>query len=512
MFVPAGHEIVGQQVLWNGCRKLFVRRMASGKSAVVFFFPVDPPHAVDLEKLYQYFLPLKKIASRHVVPVYEVESISDPPVCGVAVFAEDAGGMPLSDYIRENALISVPVFCDIAVQLVSAVSDLHEHGIIHQGLTTGGIAIDPKTGRAWIRDFSDGRIRIHAPDGAGPLEKDMNPAAPDVKSVPLPLMYISPEQTGRMNRMVDYRTDFYSLGIIFHEILTGFPPFSGGSAMELMHAHMARNPVSAAAARTEVCNTLSRILLKLLAKSPDDRYQSAFGLKADLVFCGQQLASTGHIVPFTLGLRDAPEELRLSDRIYGREIETAMLIDDYERVRVAGEMGITMIAGYTGIGKTRLVHELRQYIIDKGGYFISGKYDQLQQDIPFSGLIQAFQSMIRQILTEAPERIDAWRKKLISALEPNARILVDVIPELEMIIGDQQPASDLSPAEAQHRFHMTIEKFLKVFTRDKDPLALFIDDMQWADTASLNLMEVFLGTDAKNLPRGGRVFLFIGVQ
>jgi predicted ATPase/signal transduction histidine kinase len=510
MVVPAGYEIVSQQVLWNGCRKLFVRRIVSGKSAVVFFFPVESPHAGDLEKLYQYFLPLKKIASRHIVPVHEVESISDPPVCGVAVFAEDVDGMSLDAYIRENALIPVPVFCDIAVQLVSAVSDLHEHGIIHQGLTTGGIAIDSKTGKAWIRDFSDGRIRIHSPDGAGPLEKDMVPATQDFKSVPWPLMYISPEQTGRMNRIVDYRTDFYSLGILFHEILTGSPPFSGGSAMELMHAHMARNPVSAAAARTEVCNTLSRIILKLLSKSPDDRYQSAFGLKADLVFCREQLASTGHIVPFTLGLRDAPEELRLSDQIYGREIETAMLIDDYERVRVAGEMGITMIAGYTGIGKTRLVHELRQYIIDKGGYFISGKFDQLQQDIPFSGLIQAFQSMIRQILTEVPERIDAWRKKLTSALEPNAWILVDVIPELEMIIGDQRPASDFSPAEAQHRFHMAFEKFLKVFTRDKDPLAFFIDDMQWADTASLNLMEAFLGIEAKNPPGGGRVFLFIG--
>lgn len=510
MFVPDGYEIVGQQVQWNGCRKLSVRRIASGENAAIFFFPVDPPQAGDLEKLYQYFLPLKKIASRHIVPVHEVESISNPPVCGVAVFTEDAGGMPLNDYIRENALISVPVFCDIAVQLVSAVSDLHQHGIIHQGLTTGGIAIDPKTGRTWIRDFSDGRIRIHSPDGAGILEKDMSPSSPDVKSVPLPLMYISPEQTGRMNRMVDYRTDFYSLGIIFHEILTGSPPFSGGSAMELMHAHMARNPVSAAAARTEVCNTLSRILMKLLAKSPDDRYQSAFGLKADLVFYREQLASTGHIVPFTLGLRDIPEELRLSDKVYGREIETAMLIDDYERVRVAGEMGITMIAGYTGIGKTRLVHELRRYVIDKGGYFISGKYDQLQQDIPFSGLIQAFQSMIQQILTEPPERIEAWRKKLTTTLGPNARVLMDVIPELELIIGDQGPRPDLAPAEAQHRFHLAFEKFLKVFTREKDPLTLFIDDMQWADAASLNLMEAFLGTDAKTIPRGGRDFLFIG--
>lgn len=511
MFVPAGYEIVSQQVLWNGCRKLSVRRIESGENAAVFFFPMDSPHSGDLEKLYQYFLPLKKITSRHIVPVHEVERISNPPVYGVAILSEDAGGMPLGDFIRENALISVPVFCDIAVQLVSAVSDLHKHGIIHQGLTTSGIAVDPKTGRAWIRDFSDGRIRIQSPDGAGPPEKDMSPASPDVKSVPLPLMYISPEQTGRMNRMVDYRTDFYSLGIIFHEILTGFPPFSGGSAMELMHAHMARNPVSAAAARTEVCNTLSRILMKLLSKSPDDRYQSAFGLKADLVFCREQLTSTGHIVPFTPGLRDIPEELRLSDRICGREIETAMLIDDYERVRVAGETGITMIAGYTGIGKTRLVHELRRYVIDKGGYFISGKYDQLQQDIPFSGLIRAFQSMIQQILTEAPEQIDAWRKKLTSALGPNARILVDVIPELEMIIGDQGAAPDLALAEAQHRFHLAFEKFLTVFTREKDPLTLFIDDMQWADTASLSLMEAFLGTDARTLPGGGRRdCLFIG--
>lgn len=512
MFVPDDYEIVGQQALWNGCWKLSVRRISSGENAVAFFFPVDAPYAGDLEKLYQYFLPLKKIASRHIIPVQEVAKIDNRPVAGVVILAENAGGMSLDDYIRENALISIPVFCDIAVQLVMAVSDLHEYGIIHQGLTTRGIAIDPKTGRAWIRDFSDGRMRIQSPEGNGAPGTDMRQAAPDLKTAPLALRYISPEQTGRMNRMVDYRTDFYSLGIIFHEILTGFPPFSGGSAMELMHAHMARNPVSAAAARTEVCNTLSRIILKLLSKSPDDRYQSTFGLKADLVFCGQQLASTGYIVPFAPGLRDIPEELRLADRIYGREIETAMLIDDYERVRVSGEMGITMIAGYTGIGKTRLVHELRQYIIEKGGYFVSGKYDQLQQDIPFSGLIQAFASMIQQILTESSERIDMWRKKLLAALGPNAGIIIDVIPELEMIVGTPAPAPDLTPADAQHRFYLSFEKFLKVFTREKDPLTLFIDDMQWADTASLKLMEAFHGTDAKTLPRGGggRDFFFIG--
>ncbi len=512
MFVPDGDEIVYQQILWNGCRKLELRNQTSREKSVVFFFPVDSPHPGDLEKHYQYFCLLKNIASPHVLPVREVEKLSNPPLTGVAVRVDDKFGIPLEAYIRENAPISVALFCDLAVQLVSGVSELHRHGIIHQGLTTSGIAIDPATKHTWIREFCDGRIRVQAweePEVPGPSP---HPPGPDEKSMSQGLLYISPEQTGRMNRVVDYRTDFYSLGIIFHEILTGAPPFSGSSAMELLHAHMARDPVSADAVRTDVCHTVSQIILKLLSKSPNDRYQGAFGLKADLEACRQQLLSAGHILPFSPGARDVPEQLRFPERIYGREFETAMLVDEYERVRETGQMGITMIAGYAGIGKTRLVQEFRRYIVEKGGYFISGKYDQLQQDIPFSGLIQAFSSMIGQILTESPDRIDAWRKKLADALGPNAGVIIDVIPELGRITGKAEPVTDLTPADAQHRFQLTFEKFLKVFTRETQPLTLFIDDMQWADAASLKLMEAFHGTDAKTLPKagGGREFFFIG--
>jgi predicted ATPase/signal transduction histidine kinase len=512
MFVPDGDEIVCQQDLWNGCRKLAVRDGKSGETSVVFFFPVDSSRANDLEKHCQYFCLLKNIAHPHILSVREVKKISNPPVSGVALRVDDRGGTPLDAHIRENAPIPVALFCDIAMQLVSAVSELHRHGIVHQGLTTNSIAIDPAAKHTWIREFSDGRIRYPALKEFEGTGGSAHPSGSDGNFMPPALMYISPEQTGRMNRMVDYRTDFYSLGIIFHEILTGAPPFSGSSVMELLHAHMARDPISADALRTDVCHTVSLIILKLLSKSPDDRYQSAFGLNADLDACRQQLLSAGRIIPFTPGRLDVPEELHLPERIYGRELETAMLVDAYERVRATGRMEITMIAGYAGIGKTRLVQELRRYIVEKGGYFISGKYDQLQQDIPFSGLIQAFSAMIGQILSESPDRIDAWRKKLSAALDPNAGIIIDVIPELERIMGKAEPAADLTPADAQHRFQLTFEKFLRVFTRETQPLTLFIDDMQWADTASLNLMEAFHGTDAKTLPaaRGGREFFFIG--
>lgn len=497
MFSRDGYDILEELPATNGVRIYAARHVASGSRVRILFLPVDPTIKGLLDRLHAHFLPLKKLASPHFVRVYAIENIREAGQTGIAFTTSEFSGVSLKAHLSQNGPLTPEAFIPLALQMVSALTALHRAGLSHHGLTPGHISIDPDREQVCITDF--------LPSMAASLLQgpwDIPPAKPlTIPEDRLP--YVSPEQTGRMKCAADHRADFYALGGIFHELLTGAPPFSGGGPMEWIHAHMAKQPEIDGAVRKKIGPALARVILKLLAKSPEDRYQSGFGLKSDLTRCRDLLNDPEAAARFEPGSRDAPEHFRLPETIYGREIEMAMLSDAFHRVR-EDSLGIFMVAGDAGIGKTRLVEELQNQIVESGGVFIQGAGDPLRRDIPYSGLIQAFSGFVRQILTDPPDRIAAWRSRLLSVLGENARIIVDVIPEMEFVIGKPPPPPELPPAEARNRFHAVFEKFLQVLTAKDHPLTLFVDNMQWADAASIRLMvSFFTGTRTRN-------FYFIG--
>lgn len=496
MFTLSGYDIILEGPPKNGVKIYSARHVPSGSKVKIHFLPAPKQSRDFLEDMYQYFLPLKKVFSQHIARVYAIEKISEASAVGIAFIIEEMPALTLKDFIGKNGPLNVKEFITVAVQILTAVKDLHKSGLSHNGLTSAGIAVDPEKNHIWINDFAFGMVAVLSPAALPGMKKEEMAIAEDH------LPYISPEQTGRMNCEIDYRTDFYSLGIIFYELLTGTPPFSG-SAMELIHAHMAKTPEMPETNRTQTGAPLSDIILKLLEKSPENRYQSTFGIKSDLLRCRRHYKADDPPSSFQIAQHDVPEHFRFPDNLYGREIEVAMLIDEYDRVK-EDNTGISLIAGYSGIGKSRVIEEVQKYVVKNGGYFISGQYEQLKQEIPYSGIIPAFAEIVRQILTEPVDRIDAWRSKLTQALGSNARIIVDVLPELEFIVGKQPMVPTLSPKDAQNRFHLVFEKFLQVIAAKEHPLTLFIDNMQWADTAGLKLMEsLFIGSETRN-------FYFIG--
>ncbi|UCH95974.1 MAG: AAA family ATPase, partial [Candidatus Aminicenantes bacterium] len=305
------------------------------------------------------------------------------------------------------------------------------------------------------------------------------------------LAYISPEQTGRMNRSLDYRTDFYSLGVTFYELLTSQLPFDTNDPMELIHSHIARTPVPPEQLNPEIPTVLSDIVVKLMAKNAEDRYQTALGLKHDLQECLEQFTALGACQYFAVGQKDLLSKFQVPQKLYGRQKEIAMLLDAFERAS-QGTAEMMLVTGWAGIGKTSLVQEIYKPLVQKRGYFISGKFDQLKRHIPYASLIQAFQELVRQILTERETQIAQWKTKILDSLGRNARVIIDVIPEVELIVGKQEPVPELPPIQAQNRFNQVFQSFIRVFAVPRHPLTIYLDDLQWVDLASLKLIESFM--------------------
>jgi len=369
-------------------------------------------------------------------------------------------------------------FLRLAVGMAGTLADLHERNIVHQNIEPRNIIIDLPTGAvALIRGSTEPRTtHEHV------TIKTRGTAQGS-------LAYISPEQTGRMNRVVDYRTDLYSLGVTFYEMLTGELPCDTKDALELVHCHIARLPRPPADVVRSIPSTVSGIVMRLLAKTAEERYQTALGLKSDLETCRTLWETEGDVPPFPLGQWDMSERPLIPQRLYGREKDIASLMSAFERVVSQGAPELIMVAGYSGIGKTSLVRELDKPLVRERGFFISGKFDQYKRDIPYSTIVGSFQGLIQQILTESEEQVADWRRKLQEALGMNGRIIVDVIPQVELIVGKQSPVPELPPTEAQNRFNLVFRQFLGVFAGQEHPLVIFLDDLQWVDSASLKLLE-----------------------
>jgi predicted ATPase/signal transduction histidine kinase/tRNA A-37 threonylcarbamoyl transferase component Bud32 len=390
---------------------------------------------------------------------------------------EDFGGQSLKKVIY-NRKLELLEFLNIAVQLAKGLVSLHSHNIIHKDIKADNIVINPKTGQVKLTDFSiASRLSNEKPQLTNPNQLEGT------------LTYMSPEQTGRMNRSLDYRTDFYSLGVTFYEMLTGRLPFQSNDPLELIHSHIAKQPPSIQQLNVEVPNAIANVVEKLMAKNAEDRYQTAKGLLADLELCREQLEMTGTIIEFQPGRLDILSQLLIPQKLYGRETQVNQLLDAFERVS-KGSRELMLVSGYSGIGKSSVVYEVNKPITQKRGYFISGKFDQFKRNIPYASLIQALSSLMQQLLTQSSTQLEQWRSKILTAVGANGQVIIDVIPEVELIIGKQLEVPELGGTEAQNRFNRVFTEFINVFAKKEHPLVIFLDDLQWADSATLKLIQI----------------------
>src|SRR5205809_2096029 len=388
----------------------------------------------------------------------------------------DPGGEPLDR--RLGTPMELKRFLLLAIGLSAALAQLHGHGLVHKDIKPANVLVNHATGEVWLTGFG---IASRLP------RERQSPEPPEFISGTL--AYMAPEQTGRMNRSIDSRSDLYALGVTLYEMLTGNLPFTASDPMEWIHCHIARNPVPPHERVESVPAGVSAIVMKLLAKTPEERYQTASGVESDLRWCLEEWQSHGRIDPFPLGAHDASDRLLIPEKLYGRNREVDALIAAFDRVVTQGRPELVLVSGYSGVGKAAVVSELHKVLVPPRGLFASGKFDQYKRDIPYATLAQAFQTLVRQILVKSAADVDQWRRALAEAVGPSGQLIADLIPEVEIIIGKQPPVPDLPPRDAQHRFQLVFRRFLGVFAKLEHPLALFLDDLQWLDAATLELLE-----------------------
>ncbi|MFM0221817.1 trifunctional serine/threonine-protein kinase/ATP-binding protein/sensor histidine kinase [Paraburkholderia dipogonis] len=393
---------------------------------------------------------------------------------------EDFSGESLETELCRSPRPDLPRCLAIAHHLADALAGIDAAHVIHRDLRPANILVAPETGHVLLVDFS---LATTQEDIVSPEDVVVSMGE---------WAYMSPEQTGRMNRPVDYRTDCYSMGVLLYRMLTGQLPFQASDPLEWTHCHIARMPPPPCDIAPAMPQPVSDIVMKLLAKLPEDRYQSMRGVQSDLERCLAQWRAGGRIEPFRLGTDDLSDRFQIPHRLYGRDQESNALLGVFELMAATGRAALATVSGYSGIGKSSLVDALRKPIVTKHGYFISGKFDQYQRDIPYATLTQAFGELVQQLLGESAARIAGWRQELQAAVGVNGQLILDVLPKVELIIGTQAPVPALPPAEAQNRFRLVFRQFVTVFTSKAHPLVLFLDDLQWIDAASLALVEHLL--------------------
>ncbi|MGK7902603.1 MAG: AAA family ATPase [Hormoscilla sp.] len=444
----------------------------------------DYPTPAELTRYKQEYEITRKLNSDGVIKAYELQKYQNTLV----MILEDFGGKSL-EKLHQERQFPLSEIMELAIRITSILGEIHGANIIHKDINPANIVFNPRTGELKIIDF-----------GIASILTRENTALKNPKVLEGTLAYISPEQTGRMNRSVDYRSDFYSLGATFYELLTGQVPFETADAMELVHCHIAISPVPPHKINPEIPQAISDIVMKLLGKTAEERYQGAWGIQGDLEAGLTQLMTQGSISEFTLGRQDISDKFQIPQKLYGREGEVETLLDAFERVAETVKAELMMVAGYSGIGKSSLVQELFKPITARRGYFISGKFDQFQRNIPYSAVVAAFEELVRQLLTESEAQLNCWRSKLEGALGENGQVIIDVIPEVELIIGPQPAVQELGPTETQNRFNLVFGKFIRVFCQQHHPFVIFLDDLQWADSATLKLIElIMMDTDSNSL-------------
>ncbi|MGK3992145.1 AAA family ATPase [Sorangium sp. So ce1024] len=418
-----------------------------------------------------------------VVKSHAIEAFGEQ----VALVLDDFGGRSLDRLL--DGPMPLDRFFPLALRLAGALAELHRQHVIHKDIKPQNLLLNPETGEVKITDLG---IASLAPRASRDAANDA--------LIEGTLAYMAPEQTGRMNRWVDERSDLYSLGVTFYEMLTGALPFHASDPVEWVHCHIAQKPRPPHDVIPSIPPQLSAIVLKLLAKAADERYQSAFGLRHDLERCFARWREGGALEPFALGERDVSDRFQVPQRLYGREREVLALLAALDRVVVQGRPELVLVSGYSGIGKSSLVAELRGPVARERGFFLSGKFDQLRRDIPYLAFLQAFRGLVQEILCVSEEQIARWRQRLCDALGPNAQLLVDVLPEIELLLGPQPPVPELPAAEARRRFQATLQRFVAACAQREHPVVLFLDDLQWADAGSLQLLEQLVAyTEAEHL-------------
>ena len=469
-------------------------------SVILKVLKKDYPNPSELTRYKQEYDITRTLNIKGVISAYELFPYENT----LAIVLEDFGGKSLNIFLQSQQL-TILEFLQIAMQIAEALDRIHHANIIHKDINPSNIIFNPETGQVKIIDF-----------GISSIFTKETPTLKNPDVLEGTLAYISPEQTGRMNRSLDYRTDFYSLGATFYTLLTGRLVFESSDPLELVHCHIARQPIPPHEINPSIPKIISHILMKLLAKTAEERYQTALGLKADLEECYQQLQQTGQIAEFPLACHDFAEQFQIPQKLYGREAEIAQLLETFKRVTTENSSPdptespsqkraeMMLVGGYSGIGKTALIQELYRPISQQRGYFIAGKFDQFQRNIPYSAVVSALQSLIRQLLTESQAQLNQWRNKLNEALGINGQLIVDVIPEIEQIIGKQPPVQLLEPAQAQNRFNSVFQNFIRIFCQKDHPLIIFLDDLQWADFGTLKLIELMMSD------RNMEYFLLLG--
>ncbi len=396
-----------------------------------------------------------------------------------ALIMEYIAGQSLKTLLSSHPSLTFDNLLKITIKICQVLGDIHQNSIIHKDIDNKNILVTEDE-RIYIIDFGiSSRVNLKASPTTNHEKLEGT------------LAYISPEQTGRMNRRVDTRSDLYSLGVVMYEMFTGQLPFNSTDPMEMVHSHLAQSPTPPSKVNPNMPEVLSDIILMLLRKNAEDRYQSAFGLKYDLEKCLHQWINEGEVNTFELASHDFSGKFQIPDKLYGRQKEIGYLLDAFERT-AQGVASLLLVAGYSGVGKSALVHEINQPIQNRNGYFIEGKFDQFQRNVPYFAFIQAFKSFVNHLLTENTRELERWKQKIIKAVGNNGKILTDVIPALELIIGKQPETPELGATEAQNRFNLVFQNFVNAISRREHPLVIFIDDWQWADAASMNLLKTLL--------------------
>jgi PAS domain S-box-containing protein len=467
------------QVLWEDGERRFCRgvtRAGNQTSPVLMSLPSsEHPSRVILDRIAHEFALRDELDAAWAVRPLELRRHSDRTV----LLLEDPGGELLASKISSSQ--EVGRFLRVAIGASVALGQAHQRGLVHKDIKPAHIMVDCK----------DETVRLTGFGIASRLPRERK-APESLDSISGTLAYMAPEQSGRMNRSIDSRSDLYSLGVTFYEMLTSVLPFTASDPLAWVHCHIALRARPPSEHLSTIPPQLSAIVMKLLAKTAEERYQTAIGLEADLKRCLREWIACKHIELFPLGAQDVSDRLTIPETLYGRKAEIEILVSAFDRVVADGPVELVLVCGYSGIGKSSVVNELHQVLIPPRGIFAAGKFDQYKRDIPYATLVEAFQGLVRPLLAKSDAELAQWRDILVEALAPNGRLVTNLIPELRLIIAEQPPVPILEPQQAQHQFHHVFRRFISAFAKPEHPLALFLDDLQWLDAATLDLLEDLL--------------------